>query len=250
MTMFDLTHFTLSEMSVCSRDLRSLGNGAHTMEEVAARTVRYLYDSLNIGRTSERACALVRCYKTHAYGQLEPQLQAFARAIAGDYALTATTPCLTLLATAGDLDAWNVRQRSEGHQAIPLLSEEAIARLPMVAQLVHQLGLAVQHLLTPAPALLADLNQRMYNVFYVQEATGSPYVPAQAGFVTPHGIHTVLGFGGVLPNGDLLAIILFTRVTIDRAVADLFKPLALSVKLAMLPFVNGPVFVSDPANRS
>jgi len=96
--------------------------------------------------------------------------------------------------------------------------------------------LEVSDILQPNPGLLVDLEQRSYNVFHVEEAQGSPFVPAQVEFVIPHSIRSVVGFGGMLPTGNLFAVILFTTIPIARQTADLFRPLALSVKLAVLPF--------------
>jgi two-component system, NtrC family, sensor kinase len=240
--MYDLPRFTLSDMSQCSRALRELSAEADSMESVADRIVKHLYTHLIDLETKSRACALVRFYKTHPYGSLGPALQAFAQRSAGSAPLTEAVACLTLLATAGDLAEWNVRQQSTGHQAIPLISAEMVLQLPMVAQLTHQFGLPVSSILEPDRTLLPDLDQQTYNVFYVPEAAGSPYVPAQDEFVAPHRIKSVLGFGGMLPTGELMAIILFTKVALPRHVADLFKSLALSAKLAVLPFSAGPIF--------
>ena len=90
--------------------------------------------------------------------------------------------------------------------------------------------------------LMMDAEQRTYNVFYVPEARGSPHIPAQTDFVVPVGIRSVLGFGGLLPPGDLFAVILFSKVPIPRQTSELFKPLALSAKVAVLPFATGPIF--------
>ena len=68
------------------------------------------------------------------------------------------------------------------------------------------------------------------------EAKGSPFVPAQEEFVIPFGIESVLGFGGVLPSKELFTVILFSKQKISRETAELFKSLALSLKLALLPF--------------
>jgi hypothetical protein len=88
-----------------------------------------------------------------------------------------------------------------------------------------------------------QLEQKNYNVFYVGEAVGSPYIPAQRDFVIPFGIKSVLGFGGLLPSScDLFAIILFSKHHIPRETANLFKPLALSAKLSLLPFVGETIF--------
>jgi hypothetical protein len=82
------------------------------------------------------------------------------------------------------------------------------------------------------------MGQKTYNVFLVQEALGSPYIPAQQEFVVPYGIKSVMGFGGMLPLLDIFVIIMFLKASISREVADLFKNLSLNVKLAVLPFEN------------
>jgi len=46
---------------------RMIGEGAKSMEDVADRIVRYLYDNLIDGETGQRACALVRLFKTHSF---------------------------------------------------------------------------------------------------------------------------------------------------------------------------------------
>jgi hypothetical protein len=98
-------------------------------------------------------------------------------------------------------------------------------------------------LLTPNPGLMADAN-RSFNVFHVPEALGSPYVPAQRDFVERHGIRSVLGFGGMLPTGDIFAIILFSKVFIADATRELFKSLALGAKVAVVPFAAPRVLAS------
>ena len=150
--------------------------------------------------------------------------------------------CLTLLGTAGELPAWNSRATSLGHKALPLASEESVARSPMIAQLITQFGLAIGTLITPAADVILDAEQHTYNVFHVPEAAGSPYIPAQQEFVRPYGVRSVLGFGGLLPSGDLFATILFAKQPIPRATADMFRTLALNVKVAILPFAGGRVF--------
>ena len=81
-----------------------------------------------------------------------------------------------------------------------------------------------------------------FNVFHVPRARGSPFVPAQTDFVMRYGIESVLGFGGMLPKGDLFCVILFSKVLIPRETAELFKTLALSVKISLLPFADEPLF--------
>ena len=150
--------------------------------------------------------------------------------------------CLTLLATRGQESDWNDRRKSRGHAAIPLPSEKIVENAPMISQLIAQLGVDVSAIPRPEPDVIVDLAQKSYNVFHVAEARGSSYIPAQDEFVVPYGIHSVLGFGGVLPSGNLFATIMFTKTAVPRETADLFANIALAVKLAILPFDGGATF--------
>ena len=75
---------------------------------------------------------------------------------------------------------------------------------------------------------MVDVATNSYNVFYVEEAAGSPHVPAQETFVQPFGIRSVVGFGWVLPTDELYAVIMFTRVHVPRQTAAMFRVVALS----------------------
>jgi hypothetical protein len=117
-----------------------------------------------------------------------------------------------------------------------------VGRFPMISQLIRQLGMNVATVVRPAPSLMVDVREKTYNIFYVPEARGSPHIPAQRDFGEPHGIRSVLGFGGLLPEGDLFAVILFTKVVVPPETACLFPTAALSIKAALLSHVGGTVF--------
>lgn len=240
--MFDLADFKMSGMIECGAALRELGKGAQSMEETSSRIVRYLYDHFIDRDTGERACALVRFYKTHPYSGLDEELRRFARSAMGKRRVSPMTKCLVLLATIGDSPSWCSRKTSQGHKAIPLPSEQVVSQIPMISQLIYQLGLGINDVIKPDPALLIELEQRTFNVFYVPKATGSPFVPAQENFVIPYGIKSALGFGGLLPDGELFVTIMFSKVHISREIADMFKTLSLSAKMAILPYVDGRTF--------
>jgi len=240
--MPDIADFTLKDMVEVSAALRSMGSGAASMEEVADKIVHYLYDHLTEKDGKGNACALVRLFKTHSYADLDDSLQTFASGIMLASPVSDKMKCLVLLASAGMLPEWNSRKQSEGHKAIPLPSEHFIESFPMITQLIQQLGLEVNTLLQPDPAVVMDMAQKTYNVFLIPDAVGSSYVPAQEGFVIPFKVQSVLGFGGILPSGNLFAIILFSKVKLSRQTADMFRSLALSVKIAILPFDGRAVF--------
>jgi hypothetical protein len=236
--VYNLPNFTLSDMTTCGAALRKLGTQAASLEDVAQAIVGYLFEQFRDGPANGPACALVRLFVTRSFARLDADLQSHARQLLGGESETADMKCLLLAGTAGVRPEWNSRNSSVRYRAIPLATEAMLRRSSMISQLVNQLGLEVNALLRPDPALLVDLEQKSYNVFHVAEARGSLYVPAQDDFVIPCGIRSVVGFGGMLPLGNLFAVILFTTVPLARETADLFRPMALSVKLALLPFAS------------
>ncbi|NEO58217.1 MAG: HAMP domain-containing histidine kinase [Okeania sp. SIO3B5] len=243
--MYDLTQFGLRDMSECGLALRQLGKDAHTTEEVSNRIIKYLYENLISKDIKEKSCVLIRMFQTIPYKQLSHELQEYASKLLNNQSVTPNLKCLTLLSTAGEKPEWNLRQKSSGHKAIPLVNKAAIAKIPMISRLIQQLGLDPGQVLEEDPNLLADLEQKMYNVFYVADAFGSPYIPAQKSFVIPFNIKSVIGFGGLLPSGNMFVVLMFLKVKVPRETIDLLKPLALSVKIALLPFDRGKIFSSS-----
>jgi hypothetical protein len=239
--MYDLAKFSDNEMYECALTLRNLDKGAQNLEDVAGRIVRHLYENLT-DQQGQTACALVRFFMTCPFMELNEDLQDAARNLVGGRSILSNTKCLTLMATAGDETQWNSRQGSVGHQAIPLLDEDFVKRAPMISQLIHQFGLDISTVLEPDPDILMDLERTTFNVFYVPEAPGSTHIPAQKDFVVPYKIQSVLGFGGMLPSGNLFAIILFSKTSISPQVADLFKWISAYARIAVASLDKRAVF--------
>ena len=245
--MYNLEAFTKEEMRHCAIKLRNLDERSRSMEETANRIVRYLYENLVDPRTGKQACALVRFFKTHSYGELSGELQEAAQAILKGRTIIRATKCLTLLATAGDEPYWNSRQASTGHQAIPLIDRDFVYRAPMILQLIQQFGLEVSAVIDTAPTLITKTTHKSFNVFHVPEAVGSPHIPAQDQFVQPYQVQSVLGFGGMLPSGNLFAVILFSKVPISLTTAGHFKWISAYVRIAIESFDRGNIFAPELA---
>jgi hypothetical protein len=228
---YSFADFGLKQMTALGQSLRDKLQSAGTLEQAASDIAREVYDGF------AGQCVLVRFFRTIAYEALEPALQQRVRDDLG-HAPLAGLRCLTLLGTAGEQPAWNSRHGSQGHQAIPLTSRQMIEQSPMIAQLIRQLGMEVTDAPVPSFELLADPRQTQYNIFHVEEAVGSPYIPAQDDFVRPHGVRSVVGFGGLLPQGDIFALIIFSRVPIDGNTARLFNTVGLNLKMAMLGLLD------------
>lgn len=241
--MYNVAKFTYREMMDCRATIREMFTDAEpeSVAEGAERIVRFLFE--NLGDDDGRpACALARMFKTHRYDALDVELRDFTRTIEPDADRVQNLRCLVLLATAGDEPPWNSRHASRGHKCIPLVSEKMVEEAPMIAQLIRQIGLKISTVLRPDPALMLTQEHTSYNVFYVPQANGSPYIVAQNDFVQRYGIQSVIGFGGLAGAGDLLATILFTKVPIRPEVAELFKVIGLNARIAMLPLLRKPLF--------
>lgn len=232
--MHRLDLLSVDDLVGCSHFFRGIAASAETMEDAAQAVTEYVHDTF-VDAAGSRATALVRLYKTHRFADLPPELQDCAQRADAHGLLDDDSRCLTLLGTSGSLPDWNDRRHSQGHRAIPLTSADVVAQSPMIASLVAQLGVDVETVVAPAtPDQTLALHHRDYDIFYVAEAEGSEMVPAQDDFVVPYAIRSVVGCGGMLPSGDLFALIVFTRIPVAAETADLFRTLALSVKATIV----------------
>jgi sigma-B regulation protein RsbU (phosphoserine phosphatase) len=234
--VFDLRSFGLTDVLECSAALRHLGAGASSMEQAAGAVVDYLYGHLIDKETGGPALALVRLYKTHRFDELEPDLRAFVEAGSGGGPIAPDTRCVTLLATAGDEPAWNDRRRSKRHQAIPLDHPAVAATVPEVHRLIHELG--------------ADSAGQSCGLLHVADAAGSSDGCNQRSFVEPHGIRSVIAYGGALPSGYIYAVVMFAKVPVSAETAAALAPLRFATLLALLPFVERRLFDSDPEDTA
>ena len=227
---------------------RGIGEGHATLESAARVLTRYFYDALLADGPDgpTRACALVRCYKTHPFASLPADLQQAALRLleAGEQA-TPEMRCVTLLASAGDEPTWNSRHDAGAHAAIPLPTADAVARWPMIAQLARDFGLDPVDLVEPGTSAGHARRGRNYGVFLVAEALGSTVIPAQATLVRRNGVRSVVGFGGTLSTGDFYTVMLFCRLAITPEVAEQFRALSLHVKAALFGFGEHDAFDAE-----
>jgi len=232
----DVSDFTVGGMLRAGIAIRRAVRGAQSLEAAADAIVRYLYEHCVSGPDAERSCALVRFYKTHPFRALQPAQRDFAVQQLGAHPVDPAMRCLTLVATAGDRPEWNARRRSRGHQAIPLPSAERIRAAPMIMKLIEDLGLDIDSVLAGAEPAARGPDHRSYDVFHVEDALGSPFIPAQRDFVIPERIASVVGFGGLLRSGELFAVVLFSRARIPASSAVRFRAIALDIRSSLFTF--------------
>ncbi|MCU1624673.1 MAG: protein serine phosphatase with GAF(s) sensor(s) [Frankiales bacterium] len=237
----DLTDFGLGDMVRLASSLRAFAGQSAHLEDYAGQLCTFLHEAF-VDDTGGRQAVLVRVYLT----QPAAGLPATERAFVGD--VDDQVRCLTLLGTAGESPEWNDRRLSQGHLVIPLHNADRIAELPMIAGLLAQMRVNVGALVAP-PGLVLDPAEHRFGVFHVPDAWGSPLIPAQD-FVREHGVRSVLGFGGVLPDGEIYTVVLFARVAVRREIAELLEALSPSITLAMTEMLDLPVFADRSGVRT
>ena len=234
-------------------DLRRQAAEATTLQDSAQRFMESFRASV------ADSVILARTYATVPFGILPARDRAFVEQVARSKdqvrLLTDETQTLSLLGTSGIEPAWCDRYRSKDHLGIPLLSQEFVSGIPMVAGLIRQLG--------AAKAWFAGLHQPQHNnnfgvfaeSFFIRDAGGSRdsegrlLIPARE-FVRDYQIGTVLGVGGQFAStGMILVCIFFTRETLDFTPRWLVRvPLLLGT--ATLALVSsGKVYASSASDQ-
>ncbi|MBC8553021.1 MAG: hypothetical protein H8D23_25630 [Candidatus Brocadiales bacterium] len=243
--MFDLTKFSLQDMSEVGDALQQLELKATNIDELSDMMVRYFFDNLGDTQTGEKSSVLVRFFMTYPYSSLDKGLRQSVDKMLDGQSVDQNMKCLKLSATAGVQPEWNSIIHSKDHSVLPLQNENMLKKNIMVHQFIDQMGIGISNVLNPDPKLSSELEGRVFNVYHVPDAIGSSYIPAQKEFVVPFGIKSAMGFGGMLPTGNLFALLVFSKTKIPRNTANLFKNIALHVRMALLPFVNEKIFVID-----
>ena len=70
--MYSLSEFSLADMTRCGAELRKMGENAYSMEQVAEKIARSLYNHVVEEDTGARCLSLVQLFKTRPYEDLDP----------------------------------------------------------------------------------------------------------------------------------------------------------------------------------
>jgi hypothetical protein len=235
-TPVQLDSFDIQSMTALEQAIRECAEGLTDLGEAAQKISATMDEMIRMPGTDAPGLALSRLYITRRFGQLDKQQADFALNLAGCN-LEAKTACLVLAGSSGRKQEWCEPRQSRGHLAIPLLSVETVESLPMVHRLFEQLGVDVEALLMRQLILAVKLRKEGLGVFHVEEASRSPWVPGQE-FVCSQGVKSCIANGGVLPDGEVFTLLLFSKAPISEKAAIAFRPLALSIEIALLPYLG------------
>jgi hypothetical protein len=211
---------------------------------LAGRVVRDLEETLRDSDSGQATAALVRFFMTVEHESLDSSVSNSIVSRFPDLAPQPDTKCLTLMGTVWDEPDWCDVARSRGHRSIPLMNEESVTQIPMIARLLAELGLEIHQVLEPSADLTMAKERPDFRVFHVEEAVGSRYIPDQE-FVSSRGIRSVLGFGGMMPTGHLFVVIVFSKARISLQTALLFRAVALGVRMVLLPCLENKILSGE-----
>jgi hypothetical protein len=234
---------TIDDLTVKAQaDLERAVQGK-TRDAVALEHAAQAYAELVYGRLKD-ALVLTRVFVTTPYGELPPTVQRFAMKLADSAGaaslVNGETLVLCLVGTSGMEAAWNDRQQSAGHVAIPLVSAAFIAAIPMMSRLLKELGLGLEWIDARDTGIIARTLGNSGGVFHVRDAAsevdaqGRKVIAAQD-FVAKYGVKSVLGIGGAFMGTSCFVVnITFCREEVSRSRAEALLPLINRLKVSTL----------------
>lgn len=107
----------------------------------------------------------------------------------------------------------------------------------------HQLGLDLRTIVSFLPDVERTPEGKTYAVLLVEDAQVSRYTESMRDVVNRFDVRSVLALGGRLVNGDIVGIVLYSRVQNTRAGAEQFRTVALDTT-ALFRSHEGRVFAA------
>ena len=233
-------------------DVREALRGSGSLESAAQRAVSKIYEALS------DSIALVRLFATIHFRSLPPDIrervQQMVRAQNPEPVIHEDTLVLTLLGSRGVEPQWNSRRDSSAHAGIPLISRKFVEGIPMVARLLHELGVDLRWFDHEDMTLVErKLAAGLAGFFHVADAAtamnrdGRKIIPSQD-FVEAYSIKTVFGLGTVHTTGMILSVVVFARDAVEKQPLEQYMPLINCIKAATASMVtSGRLFDRIPA---
>lgn len=242
-----ISTLTTEDLKLLQDEIAEKARPCPNLETAAQTYVSILYDRLS------DSIVLARFFATIPFQQLPPTNRTAVQSLADTAGimdqLKESTLILTLLGTRGVKPDWNDRRLSKGHIGIPLVSAAFIDAIPMISQLLNQLGFRLDWIDCNDSQLVMRTAGILSGVFYVRDAKtevnnkGQKIIAAQD-FVESQAIKTVFGIGGAfLGSSMFFTTIVFLRETVEKDIVDRFMLHANKFKTATMAVVNaGKIF--------
>ena len=229
--MVDLRHFSLGDMTRMGRDLRDLGVNAGNMENVSQQIVNYMQSALIDAETKEPACMMSNLYMScpNEIEPFHPTPHQNGQALEESWQLM-------LMATAGLPANDQTNKASLVPPILPMLSAQSVAQYPIWETILTQMGMPVDYLVQKDRRFALELATTSFNLILIPNFKDKPELfQSEARYIFQQ-VETLFGLGGMLPSGQLFVLLMFSKIAVHDEMIELFQPLALSLKLAFLPY--------------
>lgn len=224
------------------RSVQKATRGCATFEEAAQKYTSLIYEQYR------ESVVLARVFATMRYRDLPATHRRYvdelARAAGVADKIGPEMLTLSLCGTSGVEPEWNDRRKSRGHVAIPLASSAFIGEIPMMARLLHELGLGFDWLDSGDSETVLKTLGSINGVFHVADAMtavdaqGRKIIPARE-FVENYGVRSVFGVGGAyIGTPTFMAVIIFCRDEVGRERAEEFMTHVNRIKASTLELVR------------
>lgn len=213
--MLNFTTSTSQDFAEFGRRLWLERSRFSSHEQAAQYITEELYHAF-VTKTGDVQLALVRVFCSVAVDELPTEV----RALVDD----SEEQVMALTGTWGMEEAWQDRNRSQGHQAVPISGIAVPEQIPMFQEVLTQMGIDLEHFYA-TKELVVKSGSPYQGKFYIPDAR-SDAIPAQDGFVRPYGIQSLVGFGGFIGSQHRLYLVYaFSRIFISPEMAQNFHTL-------------------------
>jgi hypothetical protein len=216
-------------MMSCGADIRQFGLESGCIQESSVKIVEYLHSRL-LTSDGEPATSVVQLYKTLRFDELDDVSRRFALT---NFECNHDSIFVMKMASAGFPHELNARRTQHSEQVIPINDPRMLRNeMPIVAQLISQLELGEGWPREEAEIreYLIDQEQRRFNVLFIPDVRDCPY----QSMLSELGIRSVIAYGGMLNRNSAFCVLMLTKISISKESAELFSPLALSTKNALV----------------
>jgi hypothetical protein len=236
-----LRETTVETINALKQSIETTVKACVSLEEAAQTFTNLLWEEF------EESIILVRCFVTLPFSTLPERYQRSVAQLAEGEGVTPLlgdkTPVLTLLGSRGGEEIRNVKQ----YFGLPLVSYGFIESIPMIADLLRELGFSLNGEKEPRDNFqdTGDIETNsmsfLSGVFYVPDAQhaingkGERILSAFDRIAVYNSerfseIQTIFGIGGAYISGPFIAILICTKEALNKKTVEQFVPVTNYVK--------------------
>lgn len=219
----------LSDIMRLGLCLREAAQVSGSLTQRAQLVTQFLYESFISRQSGIPTCPLVRVFRTSLTASLSPDDRRHLVEAYGASETESVSSVVQLIGSYGLQPQWCQSRNSIRYRCMPWGGVYR-NQFPMIHEIISRAGYELDGAVSSSTMNDSTMCEDM---LYVPDAVGSPYILAQAEFVEPFEIRSVIGLGGRLADGEVFCVVIFSRSAIPAHVLPYMRMLSLNVQLAL-----------------